>query len=339
LALGFDFGGRVRPVNVVMSTLFELVATMAIGAVLARKDMLQRCAGLLAGLWRAGKEFLSMPSYPVYVLNGGLGNQLFILAAAMAESKERGTSVYLDVSAFSGKSLRELELSKFKLPNNIRILRRRALYGRYYDSFIQRLWNVILQFASKGKGLRIGYFQDKKYPEGLKSEILSLLRSAPVSDYWLSQISDQVKCVCHVRAGDYLLKQNQEFHGLLSRDYFIRGWQIISSSDGGNPPSSVGVICDSAAYLESLGLTFKHYSLEQDRALTAIEILAIMSRTPHLILSNSSLSWWGAFWADLEGVAANVVAPKDWYVDAEAGDIYLKSWHIVESKLNESDNP
>ncbi|MEY4560662.1 MAG: hypothetical protein RL460_640 [Actinomycetota bacterium] len=330
--LSFDFNQKVSPISVVISIAIEMAVYFLLGASLRRSDLIDRGRGLLSGLIKEIRQFFSTPDASVYVLNGGLGNQLFILAAALAESKAIHTHVYLDTSAFSNRSLRSLELSKFKLPSNVIFLRRRAFFGRYYQSRLQRVCHVLLKSLKRGGSpVKLGYFQDKKYPDEVRSQLLAILRSAPVSNKWTMDMSRNISCICHVRAGDYLLKKNVEFHGLLPKAYFSNAWAAINAQEESEQLQTAHVICDSHEYLASLKFDFNYVSLETEQPLSALEILVLMSRTPSLILSNSSLSWWGAYWAGLEGVAKTVIAPEQWYVDADPGDIYENSWKRIGS--------
>ena len=89
-------------------------------------------------------------------------------------------------------------------------------------------------------------------------------------------------------------------------------------------------------------------SLHPDDVNDPLEVLAVISSATSLVLSNSSLSWWGAFLSDCK--PAQVVAPRPWLekLGHVMDGICLAEWITLDRRIedwpirqppNQSGNP
>jgi hypothetical protein len=62
--------------------------------------------------------------------------------------------------------------------------------------------------------------------------------------------------------------------------------------------------------------------------------LFLMSKMKHLILSNSTFAWWGAYLNQNNGT---IIAPTPWfgpnYSDKDTSDLYYPSWNVFSHKI------
>lgn len=250
----------------------------------------------------------------VFELMGGLGNQLFQVAAA----SKLDPLPLLDISMLRPPFLRHKQGSrtfmknfeiqdsysqwgaaKWRLLNSSRMSAHRisgkALLGKSFvlrdDVFYADLSEILSQ-ANQSVRVR-GYFQDLRYlpfspnsPESLRWQFSLSERSAE----FLTGLNPNW-CAIHFRLGDFVdLRRSQ------SVEYFdITIRRIAESRDQDEPlvlfsdnPESAKKIIEPLAKKYSIDLLSAPSELDPE------QVMAVMSRARRFILSNSSFSWWAA---------------------------------------------
>ncbi len=272
----------------------------------------------------------------IFHLKGGLGNQLFIAAAAILTSKiNPNLRVRLDASFLERDTLRNFALDEYSLPPQL-VVEREWIHGILHRrARIRRLLKGV-SLALKDEEINLfdlpsqatcleGYFQNLEYVDHVKKEMLQVFETYK-SSQTIPRLPESYIAV-HVRRGDYLKPENQKVHGLVSTDYVLAGVQEVQSRIGNHP---VVLFTDSPAhvYEEFRDAPFDFQLVGPDEA-TAELTLTAMSKANGLVISNSSLSWWAA-WVATRSNAENttpVVRPKNWYVDRETPEELIpKDW-------------
>ena len=228
---------------------------------------------------------------------GGLGNQMFQVAAAYAHAVENGGALGVfektHILPYQGFKFNKYAKSVFRKVDVIEELPEFPCYNepdfRYVK--IPQEDNLIIN----------GYFQSEKYFSSYGKDIKELYSiPAHLSEYIFKKypnIPDSSVSV-HVRRGDYV--KLQEHHALQSLEYYRRALKVI----GGKP--QVYVFSDDLQWCENnLGFG-DHFIDEQDDA-----CLYMMSLCMDNILANSSFSWWAA-WLN-ENLNKKVIAPHRWF--------------------------
>lgn len=244
-------------------------------------------------------------------LLGGLGNQLFQIAAAYAHAKRNGCDLKVSTTVSS------------------------AAHGTYYDS---SLYNIKPYLGPGNKGLwwrephfhytpihpsarqLKGYFQSSKYFADVSGELRELFTPAPavvatVRARYAELLADPTAwTVVHIRRGDYL--KHPTYHGILTEDYYRRA---VATA----PTSRLLVFSDDIEWCRSRPwLAGARFVDEPDAAVA----LHLMSQFENYIMSNSTFSWW-AVWLGRE--AKTVLAPAAWFGPAgpqDYEDIYEPGW-------------
>lgn len=249
-------------------------------------------------------------------LMGGLGNQLFQIAAAYAYAKRHGGHLVL---------LKTWQSPQDRLP----------IWDTYLDS---TKWNLVdstedfpllsekgfsfskLPPPSSFKVKLFGYFQTSRYFNEFANEIRERLQ-VPKLYLDLYPIPNYACIGAHVRRGDYLTKS--EFHLTCSKQYYISAREKI-----GNFP--VFWITDDPDWvrenLEVLG--DKVFSGDTLHDFTRL------SQFKHLILSNSSFSWWAAWLNPLSHADRIICCPNKWFGPKgpqDYEDIYEVGWTKLEA--------
>jgi hypothetical protein len=264
-------------------------------------------------------------------LSGGLGNQLFVYAAAWEQSRRLGCPLYLDCSGYDEGNRRTLELEGLGLPGVFfregssigkparhprlaRLLHR----GRGDDGVFMEQgpgYDPRVQNVRIGQTL-YGYFQARAYFRSSEPELAALLPAPPQSS---------ASIAVHVRRGDYLIPAHAS-HGVTTRAYFERAIPLMYEAYGELP---LRVFTDSPERVrdEFDGLPYAFEIAHDAPGLSPWDTVVLMARSRAIVMSNSSFSWWAAWLMRQRDPAVRVIAPRPWVADgASAHDLLYEEW-------------
>lgn len=251
-------------------------------------------------------------------LQGGLGNQMFQIAAAHALALRNGTESCFDLAGCY-TPLQGNPSTKYK--NNIlsKITQANITYHRdvYYEP------NFCYNELPNKKSLIIsGYFQSEKYFNDYKKEIIDLFDLSPspnVSDYLFGFVNMKYPTTAvHVRRGDYL--KNPDFHPVCSVEYYKKAMNDIGKSN-------FIFVSDDMEWVKE---NFKDANIWYSNFTDEISDFKLMSLCDNNIISNSSFSWWAAYLNKNE--SKKVIAPKKWFGPKgpqDTQDIIPSEWVII----------
>ena len=270
-------------------------------------------------------------------LQGGLGNQLFQFATALALAEFHQTTVGFDLrflkkqDAGQKHTLRHYALDLFSIPyehltfwNEITLALRPFPFQNTVQKTLRLLnkWTIyneatlsynhdIRQETSKNSYLT-GYFQSEYYFKIIESKLRKVLQFKVLVQNELSEKIRQTNSVSlHIRRGDYAANPDLlHFHGLCSLQYYQRASHFI-----GHRQSDLHffIFSDDIIWArQNLRLPFPSYFVRS----TDSEDLQLMSLCKYNIIANSSFSWWGA-WLN-NNPEKIVVAPARWFADEKA---------------------
>lgn len=242
-------------------------------------------------------------------IQGGLGNQLFQIAAGLSLAKQVGDNFCLiegqhylpqqgnNISIYKNNILRNITFT-----NNI--FTNLCVYNEPCYSYreIPKKLNQIL----------FGYFQSEKYFINIEDNIKSLF------SLQFQNMPSGINVSMHIRLGDYL--KNKEYHPVQSEDYYYRALTSIGNYD------NLFIFSDSE--LPEWAKKLKNVRVVKNSS--DIEDLSLMASCDHNIIANSSFSWWGA-WMN-RNKNKKVVAPKIWFGPKgpqDWQDIYCKNWTVI----------
>jgi hypothetical protein len=252
-------------------------------------------------------------------LQGGLGNQMFQIAAAYVLSKklnvdcafnfnmcytpaQGNTSDKYSDNIFKNIKNENIDLNSFK----------RYMQPKFSYNELPMVDNIML----------IGDFQSEKYFDGYSEEVKSLfyfdkLDMQMVKEYLESEIKikDKITSI-HVRRGDYLTKPN--FHPTCGLEYYKKAIEIL---DDGN--TDFIFVSDDIKWCRD---NFKGDNIFYSPFTNELYDLYLLMNCNNHIIANSSFSWWGAY---LCGQDNKVVSPKIWFGPEgpqDTEDIYLDNW-------------
>jgi hypothetical protein len=280
---------------------------------------------------------------------GGLGNQMFGAAAAMAVASRLNARLLFVLDKFKAHhdNPRNYELGGFDLGAEIvagkdwrfsrgaaayRLLRNAtAMPGALAPSLWQQQglhYNESIE-SVRGDVFLKGYMQSWRYFDAICGEVrrrfdLKPLLS-PAGRALAAAAEGETSVALHIRHGDYV--KYPDIHPILPADHYRRALDLIGRTVA-NP--RLFVITDDLAAARSMlagwpGATFAQGTQHFDD-------MHLMSACRHHIIANSSFSWWGAHLDARPG--GLTIAPRLWFTRAVAtktylGDLYPPGWVVM----------
>lgn len=260
----------------------------------------------------------------VITIDGGLGNQLFMLATGISYCIENNMNMLL---CNSTKNVRtyywDTILSKLKY--RLRTTYRGDLRTYKYTDLA---YKPIPRFDTNVH--LIGFFQSSKYFSKHRDVLMNIFDFPPTIEQTICEtygaIFKDTTVFVHARKGDYTL--NTKVHTNLPLSYYEEAKNRMKHTIV-NP--TFVVTSDDYIYWSSTDI-FKNESVvyfsESD-----ILTFYMMTRTKHCIIANSTFSWWGAYLSQ----SNDVIAPSDWFGSdgpKDYNDIYEANWKQLTLQLH-----
>jgi hypothetical protein len=280
-------------------------------------------------------------------LAGGLGNQLFQLAALRVFSDKYQRNPVIELSRIgSGNSPR-----KYSIPDDLYrnlmacepILRRRGpfklLISKFVWNFESRILRSSLRNVYKPSSVGFdgwagdtfefrrleGYFQTFRYPDelGWRKYLSEFQPQSKVFEKHLARMRLIDPVAIHIRGTDYLSKGSKI--GNLDSLYFRKGLELGVTND-----RNVWVFSDDIQYAEKIlmGLDYNFEFIDPLREIGDIETMLLMSKASTLVISNSTFAWWAAY----INSTGDIYAPKKWFKEmSDPEDLIPPNWRLLES--------
>lgn len=284
---------------------------------------------------------------------GGLGNQLFILAASWEQANRLSCPLYLNTSYLEVSGLRNLELNQIQHPgidigsngpwtskkfpgNHIFPVPRNlsALKGRLFFEKNQALFDARINSVKLGTQL-IGYFQSAFYFPTIGPQLYSLIDTAqitPTEANYISELSEHKYITLHLRRGDYQAASHKGTV-IASIEYARRAIFTLRNSGNDDP---ICVFSDSPEFIvdELKNLNENIFVVDNSKLTSGIGTIIAMSLGSALIMSNSSFSWWAGWLKEQRNPGnATVIAPRPWNESGTArADMLFPTWITLDAR-------
>ena len=252
-------------------------------------------------------------------LMGGLGNQLFIIASALA---------------YCYRTNKRLCITLWNDHNGGR--------SHYFDSILHRFAPFISNTPNENEVvyqepyfkfspipivegnifIRDSYFQSSKYFPEFKSVLKNFVDFGDVSQEKsiIERLAEYTPVILHARRTDYV--RLHDYHNAQNMEYYIQAISLIKEKVK-NPYFLM--ISDDNSFLETI--PFQEKDKKEIVNLNDIKTLSLMTMCKHFIIANSTFSWWGCM---LNGEDNEmVIVPKIWFGEngrKDYEDIYEDSW-------------
>lgn len=261
---------------------------------------------------------------------GGLGNQLFIIAAGLEQARRLNVPLWVvdqnhdttarSIVAWIGAediylvSVGRAQLSLSKALASTSFFRK-LWFREQSFRYDEEVWNL-----ARG-GFLFGYFQSPKYFPQADATVLDRIIESSTK----SSANPPLELAVHVRRGDYVAPKAEAKHGLTSKRYYEDALRLVSHPER---LDNARVFTDSPELLPGPLKRLPQANSNGDRSdAAAIEALTEMASADTLIISNSTLSWWASRAAQARNPNARVIAPYPWFKDGtSAEDLVPSCW-------------
>lgn len=280
-------------------------------------------------------------------LIGGLGNQLFQYACALALARRTGHALALAVDQFADYALHQgFELTRvfaaeapLASPDQVarllgplqgaaarrwvaRLLPGRRQGGRaWFEPADGRFLPALLQ--TPGPAYLHGYWQDERYfadqAVALRQQLRFREPSAQTTD-GLRRLLDPAAGTpvsVHLRRGDYVSNpKNQRIYADCTPSYYAAAMDRLQAME---PRATFWVFSDDMPWAREVLADRRSQMVfvDHNRGPNSWNDLLLMSRCRYHIIANSTFSWWGAWLAERPGQV--VISPRLWFNDAARG--------------------
>ena len=298
-------------------------------------------------------------------LSGGLGNQLFQIAAALKAFPEGDIYLEYGIGFASTNNNKEPEVwelpisSRFKLINYkevspwiiravhqvmriestqkkipvsiIFVLRKFAefaIYARYKKYFRIRL-DPNEAYGTKGKNrILIGYFHTSVHLLSLKNrDEVFCFNTNSFEKYpdLNNQLLNDNITMIHIRLGDY---EKEHSLGILPASYFEAAIKKVMFED---PETKLWIFSNDVNRAKQ-ELKVPHGAIVKwldSEHFNTLDSFRLMMMCNNKILANSTFSWWAAIMSKKTG---NVYYPRPWFINAHINsDLFVSNWEAIES--------
>lgn len=263
-------------------------------------------------------------------LKGGLGNQMFQIAAAYAVAKragvEYGINYNLQHNLVQGNTSHHYRNNLFK---NIPAVDNFPDWSNDSCAVYKEPHFHYTEIPVRSELFIDGYFQSSKYFNEFADDVRNLW-------YWPQEVVDKVDGALekvrsngqlaigvHVRRGDYI--RFQSTHPLQPSGYYDDAFDKLEEEFDLDPPDYTMLLCTDDISTVGMEFDLSDYIWANG---TEISDLYLLSQCDGVIMSNSSFAWWGA-WLSSKKM---VVAPKNWFGPdgpQDFQDIYEPNWLLM----------
>lgn len=273
-------------------------------------------------------------------ISGGFGNQLFMYACGYAAAQRLHTGLILDTSLMDTDGLRDYELDKLNINYDkrfstewlklypLKVLYRKIIRGtmltRYTMFKEKETYHFDLEYLNvKDNTYLYGYWQTEKYFKDYRKDLLRMFTpcyelSSGCKEY-INKANNSNSVAIHVRRGDYV-----KIGICVDDSYYFKAFELLEQKISN---ITYFVFSDDMEYAHQL---FKNAQREivyvqYTPANPTLDDFFIMKACKHIIMANSSFSWWAA-WLN-SNPDKRVLYPKtNW-----AGpDFYPKEWTMIQ---------
>jgi hypothetical protein len=296
-------------------------------------------------------------------VQGGLGNQLFMIFATIAYGMKHNVQTvfeyYYQIAA--RHTYWETLLDGFKMfttanPANRLTNDDISKFKVYMEPGF--LYNPLPDFGNNNTYI-IGYLQSFRYFESCKTQLYSIMRLNEKKQEVFEKYSKYLTSVTetetekeketetdcktlisiHFRMGDY--KEKRYYHPIMNYEYFESSLDYIMNNRLEKNDVRILYFCEKEdnEYVDSkiALMNIKYPNLEcmkVDDTIEDYDQLLIMSLCNHNIMSNSSYSWWGSYFNEYESKI--VCYPSKWFGEYyehthDHKDMMPESWVKIQS--------
>tara|TARA_R110000782_G_scaffold143641_2_gene236391 strand:- start:2078 stop:2854 length:777 start_codon:yes stop_codon:yes gene_type:complete len=250
---------------------------------------------------------------------GGLGNQLFQIAAALSLAADNN-----DTTLFN-PALHDLPKQGRKTHNYTNSILRNINFSPNYKpyKFYQEPHFHYKKIPYAEDICLVGYFQSEKYfsnnPDLIREAFSIDNGSNDFIDNKYGKLLEAEPVSVHIRRGDYM--ESNGAHPVCTREYYEKAFEQF------NQNTKYLFFSDDIQWCKK-SFVGKNYHFAENNE--DVVDLYLMSRCGHNIIANSSFSWWSS-WLNTNP-EKRVIAPKHWFggdMNNNVEDLSCEFWNLI----------
>ena len=241
------------------------------------------------------------------VIRGGVGNQMFQIAAtyALALNNNDECAFDMDLKRTYHGVVHQGRIASSYFSSLYKNIKQLPLEWKSENKYIEPEGTDYYPIPYKENMMLFGYFQSEKYFEGKGEEIKKLFIDRDLLLDLKNKYQDILynSVSLHVRRGDYI--KFPDVHTILGMDYYEQAICYILNR---RCYDHILVFSDDIPWCKDNfeGKAFVFPELKEDW-----QEIYLMSLCNHNIISNSTFSWWGSYFN--ENSDKIVIAPELWF--------------------------
>lgn len=265
--------------------------------------------------WTAVSRWLGYER--VHEFNGGLGNQMFQYALALALQARQPARVAVDIRCYGPYAHHNgWEICRvFSMPDRFpeispvrgRVAYRLAKWLRKVTREVDDLSYKEELLGSPQHGYIRGYWPSYKYSRQVEETLrrnFTFTRRLEGVDALLEQMSHPDAVGVHVRRGDYLAADNApHFAGICTPAYYDAALRQVHARI---PRPRVFLFSDDIDWCKQVFAGRGFIPVEGNLKADAWKDMALFARCSHHVIANSSFSWWGMWLAGRRGAGLRI---------------------------------
>jgi hypothetical protein len=172
-----------------------------------------------------------------------------------------------------------------------------------------------------------GFWQSPKYFESIEETIRAdfQVKESLVKNVLKKgiELGEGHSIAVHVRRGDFLNPKIAAYHGVLDAAYYHKAIEIIQEKD---PLATIHFFSDDIEWVKYNIPSRVNTEFVSSPKRSALEDFYLMTKCRHIVIANSSFSWWAA-WLNNHPDKI-VVAPKNWFAgdSINTDDLIPNTW-------------
>lgn len=268
-------------------------------------------------------------------LSGGLGNQLFQLAAALHLQAKTNMPISFYTSHLKNYEtprefmLKEILPKEFKFQVLKPSLFVQTILKYRINKAIPFLfnWSITNRNLSSPKTSRFyvldDYFQDITLFKNELSIVSSFIvesakNNEKVNNFIFSKNQLKNSVALHIRRGDFLSKSNASIYYIQQINYYKNAIATLSGIEKIYLFSETSI--DDFENIKNL-----QFEIIERTILSDLDQFLLMSKFPNLVIANSTYSFWAGIAAKSGNQNAVIIAPERWYYSEKINNLWIKN--------------
>lgn len=276
---------------------------------------------------------------------GGLGNQLYILAYASylrdkgvknicmysADRQKKDTkdkrkrNVYSQITEKLGFPISGLSYFFFSMAKK---MAKKSFFKKYIELQVEKegqfavFQELCTQYESKIY-LHMGWYQSYLYQSPQFMERLYKIIEELVGNTMRFSITEN-DVVLHIRRGDFLKEKNRSLFHIIEISHYLEGLNQLSQKID---LKKVYILSDDFEGIADMTETLsKRYEVILVKGNTVLQDLYLLTQFKNYVIGNSTFSWWGAYLSKYKE-QANIIVPKEpWKILMPSKSPYPPYW-------------